>query len=91
VIMVSEGNVIGYVPETLEDLGIKVTFKELNPDKEAFTFEFSSAQRDYIILKAIEKPMINVLWIGTVLLVLGLFIAILRRYNEFAKMRDKAA
>ncbi|HSZ72284.1 MAG TPA: cytochrome c biogenesis protein CcsA [Cytophagaceae bacterium] len=91
VIMVSEGNVVGFVPETLEDLGIRITFKELNPDKEAFTFEFSSAQRDYIILKAIEKPMINVLWIGTVLLVLGLFIAILRRYNEFAKMRDKAA
>ena len=35
--------------------------------------------------------MINVLWIGTVLLVLGLFVAILRRYSEFAKMRDKAA
>lgn len=89
VIMVSEGNVVGYVPETLEDLGIRVTFKELNPEKEAFTFEFSSTQRDYIILKAIEKPMINVLWMGTVLLVLGLVIAIFRRYNEFVKMRDK--
>jgi len=89
VIMVSEGNVVGYVPETLEDLGIRVTFKELNPEKEAFIFEFSSSQRDYIILKAIEKPMINFLWIGTIVLVLGLIIAILRRYNEFVKMRDK--
>lgn len=81
----------GYVPETLNDLGIRVVFQGINPDKRAFTFEFTSCQRDYIILKAIEKPMINVLWIGTVLLVLGLFIAILRRYHEFAKMRDKAA
>jgi cytochrome c-type biogenesis protein CcmF len=80
-----------YVPETLNDLGIRVVFKGVNPGERAFSFEFTSSQRDYIILKAIEKPMINILWIGTVLLVLGLFIAILRRYNEFAKMRDKVA
>ncbi|MBC7488051.1 MAG: cytochrome c biogenesis protein CcsA [Cytophagaceae bacterium] len=82
---------VGYVPETLSDLGIRVVFHQINPDQQGFTFEFTSCQRDYIILKAIEKPMINLLWIGSLLLVLGLFIAILRRYNEFAKMKNKAA
>ena len=81
--------IVGQVPETVEDLGLKITFLHIDPAAGKFTFSVNTTQKDYIILKAIEKPMINVLWIGTLLLVVGLILAITRRYSEFIKMRDK--
>ena len=42
-----------------------------------------------IILKAMEKPFINVLWVGTVVLMFGFGVAVVRRYSEFKKMREK--
>jgi cytochrome c-type biogenesis protein CcmF len=82
----SEG---GRIPDVIEDLGMQVTFLTADPATHKFTFSVSTSERDYVILKAIEKPVINFLWIGTFLLIIGLFIAIVRRYSEFAKMRDK--
>jgi cytochrome c-type biogenesis protein CcmF len=35
---------------------------------------------DYIIMKAIKFPFINVLWIGTVLMVLGFGISLFKRF-----------
>jgi cytochrome c-type biogenesis protein CcmF len=82
-------DMIGQVPEIVDELGLKITFINVNTESGEFHFQVNSAQKDYIILKAIEKPLINVLWIGTLLVITGLLIAIIRRYTEFAKMRDK--
>ncbi|MDQ3394646.1 MAG: cytochrome C biogenesis protein, partial [Bacteroidota bacterium] len=76
-------------PVTIEDLGLKIALNEIKPESNTFTFGFNTTQKDYIVLKAIEKPMINILWIGTFMLVFGFLIAISRRYSEFIKMRDK--
>ncbi len=89
VIKVSEGNVVGIVPEVNEDLGISVSLTGIDPKTETFTLQVSTSQKDYIILKVIEKPMINLLWIGTFLLIIGMTMAIVRRYQEFKLMRDK--
>lgn len=88
IIKVKEG-VAGQIPDVNEDLGIKISFLNIDPTKEAFTFAVNTTQKDYIILKAIEKPFINILWIGTLVLVAGMLLAMIRRYQEFAKMRDK--
>jgi cytochrome c-type biogenesis protein CcmF len=76
-------------PYVNEDLGIMISFLNIDPKTNQFTFGVNTTQKDYIILKAIEKPLINVLWIGTLLVVIGLGLAIARRYSEFVKMRDK--
>ncbi len=75
----------GRVPFTLDELGMRIELTNINPDKNSFTLNVETTQKDYIILKAIEKPWINILWIGTLLMVLGLGIAIYRRYNEFVE------
>ena len=41
------------------------------------------------VLKAVEKPLINVLWIGTLILMTGFTVALVRRSREFVKMREK--
>lgn len=81
---------VGRVSVTNNDLGIKINLIEVSPEENTFTFGVNTSQKDYIILKAIEKPWINILWIGTILLTIGFIVAINRRYTEFMKMRDKA-
>jgi cytochrome c-type biogenesis protein CcmF len=39
-------------------------------------------QKDYIILKAMEKPFVNILWIGTIIMSIGFVMAIVRRNKE---------
>ena len=68
---------------------VKVKLTGTDPKTGKFGFAFNTTQRDYVVLKAIEKPMINLLWIGTLVLMLGFIMAIIRRYREFKLMRDK--
>ena len=76
-------------PEISEDLGLKIQFMEIDPKTGSFVFNSNTTYRDFIVMKAMEKPLINVLWIGTLVLALGLAIASARRFKEFFKMRDK--
>lgn len=63
--------------------GLFIDFVNLNPETGIFTFAYKTTERDYIILKAIEKPLINILWIGTIVLMIGFFIATYRRYKDY--------
>lgn len=80
---------VGRKAETSEELGVRIQLNEIDPRTGKFTFAVNRTQRDYIVMKAYEKPLINVLWIGTLVVVLGFLIATIRRYREFAKMRNK--
>lgn len=89
VIKISEGNLVGIVPDVNEDLGMSISLTNIDPKTGVFTLGVNTSQKDYIILKVVEKPLINILWLGTFLLVIGMIMAITRRYQEFKKMRDK--
>ncbi len=80
---------VGRVPEIVEDLGLRITFLNVDPQNGAFTFGVSTSQKDFIIVKAYEKPYINILWIGTAVVLIGFGIAMVRRYQEFAKVRER--
>ena len=76
-------------PVENDEVGIRAKFTNIDPKTGKFGFAFNTTQRDYVVLKAIEKPLINLLWIGTLILMLGFTMAIVRRYREFKLMRDK--
>ena len=80
---------VGRRAETSDELGVRIQLNEINPQTGKFTFAVNRTQRDYIVMKALEKPLINLLWIGTLIVVLGFLIATVRRYREFAKMKNK--
>jgi cytochrome c-type biogenesis protein CcmF len=88
-LMIIDEGMIGRFPSTNENLGIKATLEEVIPAEGRFVFSSQHTQKDYIIMKAMEKPAINVLWIGTLVVMIGFGVAIQRRYSEFASMRDK--
>ncbi len=80
---------VGRVPETIEDLGLRITFLNVDPQTGSFTFSINTSQKDFIIVKALEKAFINVLWIGTAVVLIGFGIAMVRRYKEFAVVRER--
>ena len=88
-IYVIKDKMAGRIPDVVNDLASRITIQSINPDENSFVFGLSTTQKDWIIIEAVAKPWINVLWLGTLLLVIGFGIAISRRYTEFQKMRDK--
>ena len=72
-----------------EELGLKAYFVNIDPDPTPGVKNFeialsvkNNASPDYIIMKAMVFPMINILWIGCVLLFLGSMMAVYRRVKE---------
>ncbi len=83
------GGRVGVIPETIPELGLRISLTNIDTQTGKFTFGVNTTQKDYIIMKAVEKPFINLLWIGTLVLMLGFGMAVYRRYTEFIKIRDK--
>jgi cytochrome c-type biogenesis protein CcmF len=75
-------NFAGRIPAENQALGVRVTILNIMPDKNAVQLGLNTAQKDYIILKAVEKPMINILWLGTLILMTGFTMAMVRRSKE---------
>jgi cytochrome c-type biogenesis protein CcmF len=68
-------------PVVSNELGVRAQLVSIDPTTGKFTFAISRGEREYIVLKAIEKPHINLLWLGTGLLVVGICIASIRRFR----------
>ncbi len=82
-IFVIQNRMMGNIPDVIDELGIKLSFLNVHPESNSFELSAQTTQKDYIIMKAIEMPLINVLWLGTFILAIGFIIAIRRRYIEF--------
>jgi cytochrome c-type biogenesis protein CcmF len=79
----------GRIWDEIPELGLKLGLLNIHPETEEFTIGISARQKDWVILKALEKPMINLLWIGTLVMMGGFGIAVYRRFGEFRKMKDR--
>jgi cytochrome c-type biogenesis protein CcmF len=72
-------------PDTINELGLAIEIKKLIPEKgqvEVKLSERNSNQRDFIILKAIVFPGINILWLGCLVMIIGTVMAIGRRVKN---------
>lgn len=82
-------NQVGKLAVIDEELGLKISLENILPEQNKFVFKVNQYQKDYVVMKAIVKPYINVLWIGTIIMLIGFSVAMFRRFDEFKKMRDK--
>jgi cytochrome c-type biogenesis protein CcmF len=64
---------------------LRLGFTMANPDTGKFTITGATTQKDWIILNALEKPYISLLWIGTILMGIGFAIAAVRRFKDMKK------
>ncbi|MCR9015017.1 cytochrome c biogenesis protein CcsA [Aquiflexum gelatinilyticum] len=88
-VFIIRDNQVGKIAAIDNELGVKVELENIKPETNTFSFKVNRYQKDYVVLKAILMPQINILWAGTILMLIGFCVAIYRRYDEFKKMRDK--
>jgi cytochrome c-type biogenesis protein CcmF len=89
-VFVIKDKLVGRIPDEVDDLGVRITFNNIDPVNNKFSFSVQTTQKDYVILKAMEKPFINVMWIGVFVMTAGFIIAILRRKREANEADDNS-
>lgn len=88
-LFIIEGSELHRPAAYIDEIGLRVFFVNINPDPAPGTKNFEIAlsvkndkSPDYIIMKAMVFPMINILWIGCILLFIGSVMAVYRRAKE---------
>ena len=70
---------------TVDDLGLKFTFTRILPDENKIALEIAekkSNSKDFVIMKAIIFPQINILWTGAILMIIGSLLTIRKRFEQ---------
>lgn len=81
-IFVLQKNEILSTVEKIDELGLIIQFIKIDPSHASYTFRVfqkNGTKTDFIILKAIQFPMINVLWFGCIVMMIGGIISIIYR------------
>jgi cytochrome c-type biogenesis protein CcmF len=80
-LLIKDG-MLGRMGDEQAELGIRILLNNVMPDKNKFEFSVRTAQKEWVILKALRKPHINILWAGTFLVLIGLGISVRRRFEK---------
>lgn len=88
-VFIIHNRMAGRIPSEIRDLGVQFVLNNIHPETGEFTINVMTRQKDWIVLRALEKPFINILWLGTVVVMIGFSIAMTRRFREFNKMKAK--
>lgn len=78
-LFVIKDRMVGRIPFEVPGIGISISLMTINPETGKFTFEVKTSQREWVIMKAVEKPHINMLWIGSMVMLAGMSMAWYRR------------
>ncbi|KQC02266.1 heme lyase CcmF/NrfE family subunit [Pedobacter sp. Hv1] len=69
----------------IDELSLRIRFTKIIPDQQKFEvmiYEKPEAAKDWLVFKSIEFPYINLYWIGTIVMVVGFLMSIIRRKKE---------
>ena len=67
-----DDNQVGFIPDIIDDLGIKVYLSEILPKEDKFKISFETTQKNWFIIEASKKPLINLMLIGFFIMIFGL-------------------
>ncbi|HXH99056.1 MAG TPA: cytochrome c biogenesis protein CcsA [Sphingobacteriaceae bacterium] len=71
--------------KNVDEAGLKLRFTDVKPQKEKLelqVYQKAKVDTDWIVMKAIQFPYINLFWGGTIIMVIGFILSILRRNKE---------
>ena len=89
--MVLHKNKLYPIPNANYDIGIAGEWSKADPSSETFELYIAVLKpqiKDFVVLKAINFPLINLLWLGCVLMAIGTMMAVVQRVNQ---LRNSAA
>ena len=84
-IFLVKGNNTFDFARNIDELGLRFRFTKILPDQgkvELQVFEKPQQAKDWVVFKSIEFPYINLYWAGTIVMVIGFLLSILRRQKE---------
>ncbi len=84
VFMIKGGNTFDFARK-VDDAGLKLRFSKIIPSQgkvEITVYQQPENKRPYIVMQAIDFPYINFFWSGTVIMVIGFLMSLLRRNKE---------
>ncbi|GAB1449846.1 cytochrome c biogenesis protein CcsA [Bacteroidota bacterium] len=72
----------------VDEAKLKFSFTGVHPESGKISIETSEKDTsgDFVIMKAIVFPWINLVWGGTIIMIIGFMIAIFRRIGEFKRL-----
>ena len=72
------------IPASIEELGMEFVFVGVSPEENLIHIQvrYVDPNSDFVVIKAISKPFINLLWLGTFILTAGFLISIFRRIQD---------
>ena len=73
-----DNNKVGLIPDIVDDLGVKVYLSSILPKKEKFTISFETTQKNWVIIEAMKKPLINLMWLGFFIMIFGLLLSLFK-------------
>jgi cytochrome c-type biogenesis protein CcmF len=76
---------VGRIPAEIPHVGVRLFLMSIIPEKNSVEIGYNTRQKDWIVLKAVEKPWINILWLGTGVLMAGFGLTIYRRFRQNRK------
>ena len=85
IFLIKDKSQVGRISSEINDLGVKITLLNIHPETNEFSLGLNTRQKDWVIIKAMEKPMINILWLGTIVVMIGFSMAMVRRFKEHRK------
>ena len=92
-----KGNEAGRLFSDIKDLGIRFEIVSIDPQKGVFNIGYHATQQDWIILKAVKKPFMALVWGGFLIMIGGFLMALVDRKvdklparNATGKLRRKA-
>ncbi len=84
VIDLAQGNAISSIPAEVKKLGVTVNVEKIDPQSKKLTLSIVQSEKpmDFIIMKAIVFPYINLVWLGGIITFLGALFSMWRRVSE---------
>ncbi len=79
----------GMIADEIPELGLEVAFVGVEPETGIMRMQARQVNpyADHVTIKVIQKPWINLLWLGTFVLTFGFLISIYRRASELRRKK----
>jgi cytochrome c-type biogenesis protein CcmF len=81
------------VADTISNLALYIRFDRILPEQKKVELQVkqSDVVNDYIVMKAYVFPFINILWIGTLVMIIGFLLSMRKRILQHRKALAKTA
>jgi cytochrome c-type biogenesis protein CcmF len=84
IIDMADGNSISSIPAKVDEMGITIDIARINPESKRVTLSIRETEKpvDFIIMKAIVFPYINLVWLGGIITFLGALLSMYKRWMD---------